>query len=57
MKIGEFITGVAVTAFIIALCTIESMSMFSIITMIVSGSLIVGYEFVMEEERHMREGR
>lgn len=57
MKIGEFITSVAVVAFVLALCTIESLSLFSIITMIISGSWIVGYGFVMEEEKRMREGR
>ncbi len=57
MKIGEFITSVAVMAFVLSLCTIESLSIISIITMIVSGSWIVGYSFVMEEEKRMREGR
>lgn len=51
MKIGEIITGLAVTAFVLALCSIESLSLISILTMIVSGSWIVGYSFVMEEER------
>lgn len=51
MKIGEFITGVAVVAFMFALCTIESLSLISIITMIVSGSWIVGYSFCEEQKR------
>ena len=57
MKIGEFITGVAMVAFLLALCSIESMSLFSIIAMIVSGSWIVAYGFVMEEEKRMGAGR
>ena len=56
MKIGEFITGVAVVAFMISLCTIESLSAASLITMAVSGAWIVGYSF-MEEEKRPREGR
>lgn len=57
MKIGEVITAIAVTAFILSIYTIESLSLVSIITMILSGSWIVGYAFVMEEEKRAREGR
>ena len=56
MKISEFITGVALVAFMISLCTIEGLSAASLITMFVSGAWIVGYSF-MEEEKRMREGR
>ena len=56
MRIGEFITGVALVAFMIALCTIESLSAGSLITMTVSGAWIVGYGFY-DEEKRMKEGR
>lgn len=56
MKIGEFITGIALVAFVLALCTIESLSAFSIITMFLSGGWILGYAF-LEEEKRMKEGR
>lgn len=56
MKIGEFITGVALVAFMIALCTIDGLSAGSLITMAVSGAWIVGYSF-MEEEKRLRGGR
>lgn len=56
MKIGEVITGIALVAFMFALCTIESLSAASLITMAVSGAWIVGYSF-FEEEKRMREGR
>ena len=56
MKIGEFITGIALVAFMLALCSIESLSAGSLITMTVSGAWIVGYSF-MEEEKRMKEGR
>ena len=56
MKIGEIITGVAMMAFMLALCTIETLSAGTLITMAVSGAWIVGYSF-FEEEKRMREGR
>ena len=56
MKIGEVITGIALVAFMLALCTIESLSVGSLITMAVSGAWIIGYAFWQEEKR-MREGR
>ena len=56
MKISEIITGVAVTAFVLALCTIESLTAGSLITMAISGAVIVGYSFI-EEERRIRRGR
>ena len=56
MRIGEFITGVALVAFMFALCTIEGLSAASLITMAVSGAWIVGYSF-MEEEKRTKEGR
>lgn len=56
MKIGEFITGVAVVAFMFSLCTIDSLSAVSLITLAVSGAWIVGYSF-MEEEKRTKEGR
>lgn len=57
MKIGEFITGVAMVAFLLALCSIESMSMCSIITLIISGSWIVTYGVVLMDEKQTGEGR
>lgn len=56
MKIGEVITGIALVAFMLSLCTIESLSVASLITMGISGAWLVGYGF-MEEEKRMREGR
>lgn len=57
MKIGEFITGVAVAAFMLSLCTIDGNMILSIITMFVSGAWIVSYSWWQEEERRLREGR
>lgn len=56
-QIGEFITSVALVAFIISLCCIERLSIISIVTMFLSGAWLVGYGFVYEEEKRMREGR
>ena len=56
MKIGEVITGIALVAFMLALCTIESLSAASLITMFVSGAWIVGYSY-MDEQKRIREGR
>lgn len=56
MKIGEIITGIALAAFILSLCTIESLSAASLITMAVSGTWIACYGY-MEEEKRAREGR
>lgn len=56
MKIGEFITGIAVVAFILSLCTIESLSAASLITMAVSGAWLVGYSYA-DAVRRVREGR
>lgn len=56
MKIGEVITGVAMMAFMLALCTIETLSAGTLITMAVSGAWIVGYSY-MEEEKRAKEGR
>jgi hypothetical protein len=57
MKIGEFITGVALVAFILALCSIESLSVGALATMFVSGTWLVGYGFVSEEMKRERDGR
>lgn len=51
MKIGEFITSVAVVVFVLSLCIIESLSLPAIVMMIVSGSWIVGYSFCEEQKR------
>lgn len=51
MKLGEFITGIALVAFILALCSIESLSAKALITMLVSGGWIIGYAFWQEEKR------
>lgn len=56
MKLGEVITGIALVAFVLALCSIESLSAKPLITMFVSGGWIVGYAF-FEEEKRAREGR
>ena len=56
MKLGEFITGVALVVFVLALCTIESLSVWSLVTMAVSGAWIAGYGY-MEEEKRAKEGR
>jgi hypothetical protein len=51
MKIGELITSIALVAFVLALCSIESLSATALITMFVSGGWIVGYAFWQEEKR------
>lgn len=51
MKIGEVITGIALVAFMFSLCTIESLSVGSLITMAISGAWIIGYSFLKEEKR------
>ena len=56
MKIGEIITGVAMMAFMLALCTIETLSAGTLITMAGSGAGIVGYSY-MEEAKRATEGR
>lgn len=56
MKIGEFITGVAVVAFMISLCTIDSLSAAPLITMAVSGAWLVGYSYA-DATRRVKEGR
>lgn len=56
MKLGEIITGAALVAFMVALCTIESLSVGSLVTMAVSGAWIVMYS-LLDEEKRMREGR
>lgn len=56
MKIGEFITGVALVAFVLSLCTIESLSLLSLATMFISGAWIVIYSY-MDEEKRAKEGR
>ena len=56
MKLGEFITGVALVAFMLSLCTIESLSAGSLITMAISGAWIFGYSF-FEEEKRLKGGR
>ena len=56
MKINELILSVAVVVFMISLCTIESLSMTSILGMLISGAVIGVCSFI-EEEKRMREGR
>lgn len=53
----EVITGVALVAFVLALCMIECNPIASVITMAASGAWIVFYGYMEEEERKMREGR
>ena len=57
MKIGDFITGVAVVAFILALCSIESLSIGTFAAMFISGAWIVGYSWFKEEEERLKGGR
>lgn len=56
-KIGEIITGIAVAAFMISLCTIETHIIGSVITMGISGTWLVCYGWYEEEERRLKEGR
>lgn len=56
-NIGEIITGIAVAAFMISLCTIDGNMILSLITMFISGAWIVSYSYWQEEERKFREGR
>lgn len=56
MKICEFITGVALVAFVLALCSIESLSVGALVTMFVSGTWLIGYGFVSEEMKRERDG-
>ena len=55
--IGEIITGIAVAAFMISLCTIEANIVGSAITMSIAGAWIVIYSWWQEEERRLKEGR
>lgn len=56
MKINELILSVALVVFVISLCTIESLSLASVLGMFISGAVIVvcGY---CEEQKRAREGR
>lgn len=56
MKIGEFITSVALVAFVLSLCTIDSLSAASIITLLVSGAWLVGFSY-FDAVRRVKEGR
>lgn len=56
MKINELILSVAVVVFMLSLCTIEGLSMASILGLFISGAVIVVCSFI-EEEKRMREGR
>lgn len=56
MKIGEFITSVAVVAFVLSLCTIDGLSLASIITMFISGGWLVGFSYY-DAVRRVKEGR
>lgn len=57
MKIGDFITGVALVVFILSLCTIESLSLGTFAAMLISGAWIVGYGWFKEEEERAKGGR
>ena len=54
--ICEGITVIALAAFVLALCSIESLSVRSLVTMFVSGTWLVGYGFVSEEMKRERDG-
>jgi hypothetical protein len=51
------ITAIALAAFMLALCSIESLSAGTLVTMFVSGAWLVGYGFVTEELKREEEGR
>ena len=51
------ITGVALAAFMISLCSIESLSVGALVTMFISGAWLVGYGYVSEELKREEEGR
>lgn len=56
-KVVNIIISLAWIAFIVSVCTIESLSIFSLVGLLVSGSILGGYAFWCEEERRAREGR
>jgi hypothetical protein len=50
------ITAIALAAFMLALCSIESLSVGTLVTMFVSGAWLIGYGFVSEEMKRERDG-
>ena len=56
MKMSELILTVALVVFVLSLCTIESLSVLSILGMLISGAVIVVYSY-FEEQKRAREGR
>lgn len=56
MKTSELILSVAVVVFVLSMCTIDSLSLLSIIGMVISGAVIVVCSYC-EEQKRIREGR
>ena len=56
-KLCNFITGIALAAFMLALCSIESLSVGALATMFISGTWLVGYGYVSEEMKREADGR
>lgn len=56
-KLCNIITSLAVIAFVVAMCTIDSNLIGSLIIMFIAGAWLLGYSYLWEETRRMREGR
>lgn len=54
-RLGEIITSIAVTAFVLALCTMDSSPVLSIASILLSGTWIVVYSWCYEERRRKSE--
>ena len=55
-KFCEIITFIAIFAFMLSLCTLDSNPVLAFATMIVAGGWIIGFSWCYEERRQ-REGR
>lgn len=55
--VGNIIITIAWIVFLVSLCSIESLSLFSLVGLFVSGSVLGVYAFWCEEERKARGGR
>ncbi len=56
-KLCNILTYLAALAFMLAICTLDGNPVLSIVILMVSGSWLVGYSYLYEENRRMREGR
>ena len=56
-RLCEIITYIAVFAFMLSLCTMDSNPILAFATMMIAGGWIVGYSWCWEERRRQREGR